>query len=38
MVNQITKNDEFSKVINRSLESYTEKDFSVVKDALKKLE
>jgi hypothetical protein len=38
MVNEITKNDEFSKVINRSLESYTEKDFSVVKDALKKLE
>ena len=38
MVNEITKNDEFSKVINRSLSTYTEKDFSVVKDALKKLE
>ena len=38
MVNQITKNDEFSKVINRSLSTYTEKDFSAVKDALKKLE
>ena len=38
MVNEITKNDEFSKVINRSLSTYTEKDFSTVKDALKKLE
>ena len=38
MVNEITKNDEFSKVINRSLSTYTEKDFSVVKEALKKLE
>jgi hypothetical protein len=38
LVNSKSTNDEFSKVINRSLESYTEKDFSVVKDALKKLE
>ena len=38
MVNEITKNDEFSKVINRSLSTYTEKDLSIVKDALKKLE
>ncbi len=38
LANDKSTNDEFSKVINRSLESYTEKDFSVVKDALKKLE
>ena len=38
MVNQWTKNDEFSKVINRSISTYNEKDFTVVKDALKKLE
>ena len=38
MVNERTKNNEFSKVINRSLSTYTEKDFSVVKEALKKLE
>jgi hypothetical protein len=38
MVNQDTTNDEFSKVINRSISTYTEKDFSVVKEALKKLE
>ena len=38
LVNDKSTNDEFSKVINRSLSTYTEKDFSVVKDALKKLE
>jgi predicted CopG family antitoxin len=38
LVNDKSTNDEFSKVINRSLKTYTEKDFSVVKDALKKLE
>ena len=38
LVNNKTTNDEFSKVINRSIENYNEKDFSVVKDALKKLE
>ena len=38
LVNNGSTNDEFSKVINRSLSTYTEKDFSVVKDALKKLE
>ena len=38
MVNEWTKNDEFSKVINRSISTYNEKDFSTVKDALKKLE
>jgi hypothetical protein len=38
MVNQWTKNNEFSKVINRSLSNYNEKDLSVVKEALKKLE
>ena len=38
MVNQWTKDNEFSKVINRSLSNYNEKDFTVVKEALKKLE
>ena len=38
LVNNGSTNDEFSKVINRSLSTYTEKDFSVVKEALKKLE
>ena len=38
LVNNNSTNDEFSKVINRSLSTYTEKDFSIVKDALKKLE
>jgi hypothetical protein len=38
MVNEWTKNDEFSKVIKRSISTYTEKDLSVVKEALKKLE
>ena len=38
LVNNKSTNAEFSKVINRSLSTYTEKDFSVVKDALKKLE
>ena len=38
MVNERTKNNEFSKVINRSISTYTEKDLSVVKEALKKLE
>ena len=33
-----TTNDEFSKVINRSISTYNEKDLSSVKDALKKLE
>ena len=38
MVNEWTKNNEFSKVINRSISNYNEKDFSAVKEALKKLE
>jgi hypothetical protein len=38
LVNERTKNDEFSKVINRSISTYNEKDFSTIKDALKKLE
>jgi len=38
MVNQNATNDEFSKVINRSISTYNEKDLSTVKDALKKLE
>ena len=38
MVNQSTTNDEFAKVINRTIENYNEKDFSVVKEALRKLE
>ena len=38
LVNNNTTNDEFSKVINRSISTYNEKDLSTVKDALKKLE
>jgi hypothetical protein len=38
MVNERTKNNEFSKVINRSISTYNEKDLSVIKEALKKLE
>ena len=38
MVNEWTKNNEFSKVINRSISTYTEKDLSVIKEAIKKLE
>ena len=38
LVNNNTTNDEFSKVINRSISTYNEKDLSAVKDALKKLE
>ena len=38
LVNKNTTNDEFSKVINRSISTYNEKDLSSVKDALKKLE
>jgi hypothetical protein len=38
MVNKTTTNDEFAKVINRTIENYNEKDFSVVKEALRKLE
>ena len=38
MVNQNATNDEFSKVINRSISTYNEKDFSVVKEALNKFE
>ena len=38
LVNNKTTNDEFSKVINRSVETYNEKDLTTIKDALKKLE
>ncbi len=38
LVNDKSTNDEFSKVINRSVETYNEKDLSTIKDALKKLE
>jgi hypothetical protein len=34
----LAKNNEFATVINRSISSYNEKDLTVVKDALKKLE
>ena len=37
-VNLYATNDEFSKVINRSIETYNEKDLSTIKNALKKLE
>jgi hypothetical protein len=38
LVNSKSTNDEFSKVINRSVSTYNEKDLSTIKDALKKLE
>jgi hypothetical protein len=38
LVNNKSTNDEFSKVINRSVATYNEKDLSTIKDALKKLE
>ncbi len=38
LVKQLAKNNEFATVINRSILSYNEKDLTVVKDALKKLE
>jgi hypothetical protein len=38
LVKQLAKNNEFATVINRSISSYNEKDLTVVKDALKKLE
>ena len=38
LVNNNSTNDEFSKVINRSIETYNEKDLSTIKNALKKLE
>ena len=38
MVNQTATNDEFSKVINRTIANFNEKDLTVVKNALKKLE
>ena len=38
LVNNKSTNDEFSKVINRSVSTYNEKDLSTIKDALKKLE
>ena len=38
LVNNKSTNDEFSKVINRSIETYNEKDLTTIKDALKKLE
>jgi hypothetical protein len=34
----LAKNNEFATVINRSISSYNEKDLTVVKNALKKLE
>ena len=38
LVNNKSTNDEFSKVINRSVAAYNEKDLSTIKEALKKLE
>jgi hypothetical protein len=38
LVNNKSTNDEFSKVINRSVATYNEKDLTTIKDALKKLE
>ena len=38
LVKQLAKNNEFATVINRSISSYNEKDLTVVKDALNKLE
>ena len=38
LVNDKSTNDEFSKVINRSVANYNEKDLSTIKEALKKLE
>ena len=38
LVNNKSTNDEFSKVIDRSIETFNEKDLSTIKDALKKLE
>ena len=38
LVNSKSTNNEFSKVINRSIETYNEKDLSTIKEALKKLE
>ncbi|MBR6907854.1 hypothetical protein IKN40_05185 [bacterium] len=38
MVNQTATNNEFSKVINRTIANFNEKDLTVVKEALKKLE
>ena len=38
MVKQMASNDEFATVMDRAVENYTEKDLSVVKEALKKLE
>ena len=38
MVKQIASNDEFATVMDRAVANYTEKDLSVVKEALKKLE
>ena len=38
MVKQMASNDEFAKVMDRAVANYTEKDLSVVKEALKKLE
>jgi len=37
MVNEWTKNNEFSKVINRSISTYTEKDLSVIKESISKV-
>ena len=38
LVNNKSTNDEFSKVINRSVSTYNEKDLWTIKEALKKLE
>ena len=38
MVKQMASNDEFATVMDRAVANYTEKDLSVVKEALKKLE
>jgi hypothetical protein len=38
MVKQMASNDEFAIVMDRAVANYTEKDLSVVKEALKKLE
>lgn len=38
MVKQMASNDEFVTVMDRAVANYTEKDLSVVKEALKKLE
>jgi hypothetical protein len=38
MIRQMAKENEFATVIDRSISTYNDRDLSIVKDALKKLE